>query len=72
MKNAGKPQWANSKMSFLYEELLKYKEMAKGKLCPQCKKIIMYALEEKYYPACTEVIYYCKPCNFKEKVFEDK
>ena len=46
--------------------------MAKGMLCPQCKKNWMYALEEYYYPAGTKVVYYCKPCNFKEKVFEDK
>jgi len=46
--------------------------MAKGMLCPQCKKVIMYALEEKQYAAGTEVVYYCKPCNWKLKVFEDK
>lgn len=45
--------------------------MAKGKICPQCKKVIMEAIDEKYYPAGTDVIYYCKQCDFKERVFED-
>lgn len=50
----------------------KIKTMAKGKICPQCKKLIMKAIKETYYPAGTDVIYYCEPCDFKERVFEDK
>jgi len=54
--------------------------MAKGKNCPQCKRP-MFASKEKEYPAGTEVIYQCtnqnfknsgRPCDFKERVFEDK
>jgi hypothetical protein len=48
--------------------------MAKGRTCPQCGNI-MYAQEEKYYPAGTEVVYLCtnvKCLGFKIKVFEDK
>lgn len=50
----------------------KTKIMAKGKICPQCKKVIMYALSETHHPAGTDVIYYCKQCKFKERVFEDE
>jgi hypothetical protein len=45
--------------------------MAKGKKCPDCKTTYMRAVEEKDYPAGTEVVYEC-PCGFREKVFEDK
>ena len=67
--NVGKPQRKFQHFSFLGQ---KTKTMAKGKLCPQCKKAIMYALKETHHPAGTDVIYYCKPCNFEERFFEDK
>lgn len=46
--------------------------MAKGKLCPQCKKNQMTVLEVKNYPAGDDIIYYCSPCDFKLREFEDK
>ncbi|MCY1660935.1 hypothetical protein [Chryseobacterium sp. SL1] len=46
--------------------------MAKGKLCPQCKKNQMAVWDVKEYPAGIDVIYYCRPCDFKLRQFEDK
>jgi hypothetical protein len=46
--------------------------MARGMKCPSCGAP-MYAQEEKYYPAGTEVVYECvdKSCRNRVKVFED-
>jgi len=44
--------------------------MARGKKCPNCKNS-MSAETQKDYPAGTEVVYFCRSCNFREKVFED-
>lgn len=58
-------------MLFLCENL-NIRKMAKGRICPQCKKNQMAVLEEKQYPAGVDVIYYCRPCDFKLREFEDK
>lgn len=47
--------------------------MARGRTCPQCG-MNMFAIEEKYEPAGTWVVYEClnDKCKFRLKQFEDK
>ncbi|MFT3846725.1 MAG: hypothetical protein QM725_16820 [Lacibacter sp.] len=53
--------------------IFRFFQFAKGKLCPYCKTI-MYAQDEKEYPAGYEVTYVCRNgnCGHKERVWEDK
>ena len=47
--------------------------MAKGKMCPQKNcGYYMLAIEEKEEPKGSYVVYECRACGFREKVFEPK
>lgn len=45
--------------------------MAKGKNCPMCGHY-MVSVSEKYQPLGCDIVYECRACRFRERVFEFK